>query len=266
MPSTEELENENELDDEESLESSDNGDRKKEKKDKKKKEKKKGKGFLGFLLFILIIGGLVAILGFNVGGIREKYLRSTLEKIPVVKNLLPPAEGAENDEYSGMSQEQAVSRAKSLEVELEKNKAEMENYQKIISDKDTEIKRLKEFENAQVKFKTDKAEFDRLVALNDPDAYKKYYEQISPENAETLYKEVVQTAAADKELKDYVNTFENMKKGPAAKVLEELIGTDMDLVVRILNNISSEQRADILASMDPINAAACTKRMSPDNN
>ena len=55
-----------------------------------------------------------------------------------------------------------------------------------------------------------------------------------------------------------------MKKDAAAKVLEEMIGTDMDLVVRILNNIGAEKRGAILGAMEPANAAAAAKQMAPD--
>lgn len=213
-----------------------------------KKKSKKG-CLIMFIISIIIIAILVAVLGFNVGGIRDKYMRPVLEKIPIVKNLLPPIEDTtegEDNNKEKLSEEQQTIEA--LKKEIESLNAE--------------IKRLKEFETAQLQFKAEKAEFDKLIALNDPKAYSTFYESILPENAQKLYQEAVGQVQNTKEFKDYIATFENMKKDAAAKILEELIMTDMDLVITILDNLTSTKRSEILATMDPVNAASCTKLLS----
>lgn len=210
------------------------------------KKKKKGGCLTKLIILSVFISLLVAILGFNLGNIRDKYLRGTLEKIPIVKNLLPPIEETNIMEEETLNEEETVN---SLISEIE--------------NLNNEIKRLKEFENAQAKFKKEKEEFDRLIALNDTKAYSEFYEKISPENAEKLYKEAIVKESLNKEFKDYIKTFENMKKDAASKILEELIITDMDLVISILSNLPSDNRAEILSVMDPKNAASVTKLLSP---
>ena len=57
--------------------------------------KKRGRLFkfiIAGIIFIIILSISVAILGFNVGNIRDKYLRPGLERIPIINNLLPPLE------------------------------------------------------------------------------------------------------------------------------------------------------------------------------
>lgn len=234
----------------------------KEQKKKEKKEKKKGKKKIIFLLpVLLLIGGLVAVIVFNVGNIRENYLRPTMEKIPVVKNLLP--EKPSQDEYSNLSREQLIEQTKVLTAENQKLSDDSKVLTNRINDLNKEMLRLQEIENAQVQFRQEKADFDKMIASNDPDAYKSYYEKISPENADNLYREIVTDSQDDAKLKDYIATFENMKKDSAASVLEQMINTDMDLVVLILSNIDSEQRGNILSAMQPANAAAVTKRLAP---
>lgn len=239
---------------------------KKEKKDKKKnknkKEKKKGK-LLFLLIAAVVIGALVAVLFFNAGNIREKYLRGTLEKIPVVKNILPE-ENENSDEFSGLSKEALASKARTLNEENKKLEDEKTALNDEIKSLNDEMVRLKEIEANQLAYKNDKEAFDRMIAENDPDAYRTFYEEIEPETAKEIYEEIIGNSQKDKELKKYVQTFENMKKDAAAKVLEEMMGTDMDLVVQILNNTSNEQRADILASMDAENAAVCARQMAPE--
>lgn len=238
---------------------------KKSKKNKKDKKKKKG-GIFKLIIFAVIFGLLVAVLVFNAGNIREKYLRGFLEKIPVVKNILPEKqeeEGEDADEFSGLSREALISQARILSGEnksLEEEKAALNDE---ITRLNNEMTRLQEIEANQLAFREEKEEFDRMIAENDPNAYSEFYESIEPETAESIYREFLENSQTDAELKQYVQTFENMKKDAAAKVLEEMMGTDMNLVVQILNNISSEQRANILASMEAANAAACARQMAP---
>ena len=210
---------------------------------------KKGGCLLKLIIAIIIIALPIVLVSLNVGGVRDNYLRPVLEKIPIVKNLLPPLE-SETD-------------ANVEEQPLDENQERIDALTKEIEDLNKEINRLKEFENAQLQFKADKEQFDKMVALNDPKAYSSFYESIAPENAEELYKQAVNKEVTDKALKDYIETFENMKKDAAIKILEELIITDMDLVITILQNLSSEKRSEILSTMDPKNAASCSKLLSP---
>ncbi len=245
----------------------DKAEKKAEKKKDKKKDKKKGKGrgkWIFLLIVLVLIGCIVFEFATNFFGLREDYFYPALRNVPVVKDWIPAEEGGEEDEYSGLTKEQLIVQNKKLEAEKKALEEDKENLSKRISDNDAEMTRLKEIEAQQVQFKNDKEAFDRMIAENDPNAYSAYYESVYPENADAIYKEVVAQQAVDKELKKYVQTFENMKKDAAAKVLEEMIGTDMDLVVRILNNISPEQRGAILGAMESENAAAAAKQMAPE--
>ena len=212
---------------------------------------KKGSGCLvkliiAGIIFIIIVSIPIAIIGFNVGNIRDRYLRPGLERIPIINNLLPPLEEEQIEEQPVDEQQQTID---SLTAEIEElNK---------------EIARLREFEQTQLEFRAEKEEFDRMIALNDPQAYANFYESISPENAEELYKQAINQEVMDKEFKDYIQTFETMKKDAATTILEELIITDMDLVITILDNLSSKKRSEILGAMDPQNAASCSRLLSP---
>ena len=130
-----------------------------------------------------------------------------------------------------------------------------------------EIKRLQTFENSQIEFQKLKTEFYEEVVFADqaPDIsnYKTYYESIDPDNAEYLYKQVVQQMAEDKELSEYVKAYSEMKPKSAAKVFEEMSG-NLDLVAKILGQMDASQRAKILNVMDPKIASSLTKIMDPE--
>jgi len=241
-------------------------DKKAEKKARKNKKGKKkgGKGKIIFIaVLLLVFGAGVAVFGFNVFNLRDGYVYPALREVPFIGDMIPEEENAEQDEYGGLTREQLIVQNKKLESEKKALQEDKDSLTKRISDNDKEMTRLKEIEAEQLKFKSDKEAFDKMIAENDPNAYKTYYESVYPENADKIYKETIQKEAANKEVKQYVQTFENMKKDAAAKVLEEMTGTDMNLVVRILNNIGAEQRGAILGAMDSAKAASVVKQMAP---
>lgn len=210
-------------------------------------KRKKGKRLIKFLIFIIIVAIPIVLISLNVGNIRDKYLRPGLERIPIIKNLLPPLE-TDNEQ---------------TEEVVDEKQQTIDSLTKEIEELNKKITRLKEFENSQLEFKTQKEEFDKMIALNDPKAYSSFYESISPENAEELYKQAINKEVTDKRFKEYIQTFETMKKDAVATILEELIITDMDLVITILENVSSDKRSEILSAMDPKNAASCSKLLAP---
>lgn len=242
---------------------------KKEKKPKKeKKEKKKdGKGvarFIPIFIFLLVVGGLVAAVRFNVFGVRDRYVMSLLAKIPIVNNLLPQTSATDSgNEYSSLSNDELVTQIQKLNEELATAQDNLEALQRRNDTYVSQLQELQEIEEQQLQIKAEKDEFDRMITQNDPAAYTKFYESIAPENAAALYQEAVATTQQSKELKDYVATFRNMSETDAAKVLEEMISTRMNLVVLILNNMDSATRGAVLGAMDAKNAASVATQMAP---
>lgn len=242
----------------------------KSKKKKEKKEKKEKKGSLKVIIFlmffVLIMGMAIAILFFNAFNIREKYLRSTIDKIPVVKNIIPKAktENANEENNNTMTIKEAEAKIADLENQLATKDTTIDTLTKDNDALKLENNRLKEIESQQIEFKADKEEFDKMIAENNPEAYSAFYESISPENAEKLYQSTKATSEQTKELKKYTDTFQEIDPEAGAGVIEEMVGTDMNLASLILSNIDSEQRAKIIAAMDPTRAASVVKYMAPN--
>ncbi len=219
---------------------------------------------IGLLFFLIITGSLVAILGFNAFNIREKYLRSTMEKIPIVRMLLSPVEeGSETSVPVAENVNDLKNKILELEKQVELQNNTINTLSKDNDDLNLENKRLKEIESMQADFKKQKEEFDNLIALNDPTAYSTFYEKIAPENAENLYVTAKISAEQKRELKKYTETFEEIDADTGAKVLEEMIIADIDLVVLILKNVTTEQRAKLIAGMGTENAAKVVKYLAP---
>ena len=99
---------------------------------------------------------------------------------------------------------------------------------------------------------------------NAPDIseYKKWYEQISPDNAAQIYKEVCEKIQYSQKVQDWATTYAAMDAADAAAIMQEMTG-DTDIVSKILLCMKAKQRAAILAEMDPVYAGKLTKIMFP---
>lgn len=231
---------------------------------KQAKADKKGKGGFGkvlfFLVFLVIVGGGIAT-AMDLYGIREDYVYPFLRTVPYVKNYIP--EVPSEDPYANYSREDLVSAIYSLEADVESKNIQLSDANLLQEDYLAQIYTLKEVEQRQITFDADKAEFDRLVALNDPGAYSTFYEKIASDNGQTLYTEAVQLDALAKEVAHYYNMFQGMDPRDTAVIVEELMVTDMTLVTGIMKKLTAETAGDVLSSMSASNGATMAKALSP---
>ncbi len=226
----------------------------------KGKKKKKGGAFKTILMTLVI--GLVAfwIFNSNVFKIKEKTI-DALRKVPVVNNIVKDPN--EVDEYANMTREELIAKIESLNSQVKKSQSTITEEQEKNTTSQEEIDRLKAVENEQLQILADKAEFDRMIATNDPASYKAFYEKVNPDTAKELYKQVVNTVQQTATQKKYLNDITAMKDKAASAVLEQLVDTDLDLVVYILKNLDKDKTGSILSTMDPVKSAVVIKRMSP---
>ncbi len=109
------------------------------------------------------------------------------------------------------------------------------------------------------------AEFNEKIVFNDnaPDIseYRSYYESIEPENAEKIYRQVMQRERYNEKAKELATYYANMEAESAAQVMSEM-DEDLDLICDILQNMSEKQAAAILQAMNTEYAAQITKKIS----
>jgi hypothetical protein len=103
-----------------------------------------------------------------------------------------------------------------------------------------------------------------MIAMGDPDAYKEFFETISPENAERLYMEASSDVRFNEEFRRFAATYAAMDSGSAADVLTNLLNTDAALLIGILRNMSTDNRAAIFDEMDDTVAARITRLLQPE--
>lgn len=229
-----------------------------------------------FLVTVVIVVIWIAILclliKLDVGGFGSGVLSPVLKDVPVINKILPAETVVTTDDeeaYGGYtSLREAVDYIKELELELEEAQSLSNVNSEEVEELRAEIERLQTFEDAQVEFERIKTEFyeEVVYAEQGPGAeeYQKYYETMDPTTAEYLYKQVVQQVEADAQLEDYAQAYAEMKPKEAAAIFEEMTD-NLDLVAKILNQMSTEDRGNILGAMDAEVAARVTKIMDPDS-
>ena len=217
---------------------------------------------LAIILIWLVIFAL--LIKMDVGGVGT-MLRPALKNVPVINKILPAASEAEAG-YNFKNMGEAIERIKALEAELDQYKNGENDSSKTIADLQTEVARLKQYEENQEYYQKLKDQFDRDVVYttNAPniEEYKKWYESIDKDNAAALYKEVVERLQYSQQIKDWATTYATMEPAKAASVLEEMTG-DTKIVAQILGAMTAKQRAAVMAEMDPVFAGKMTHLMFP---
>ncbi len=216
-------------------------------------------------IWLVILGLLIKM---DVGGVGS-MLRPYLKNIPVINHILPEQsdeEIAKENGYNFKTMAEAIDRIKELEAQLDQAQSSGGDTQQTIAQLQAEVDRLKQFEENQQNFEQQKAEFDKEVVYADNapsiDEYKKWYEQMDPDNAAKLYQEVVEKIQNSQKVQDWADTYSKMDPKNAAAILGEMTG-DTDLVCKILMAMKANKRADIMAQMDTVFAAKLTKIMYP---
>lgn len=219
------------------------------------------------LIWLVIFALLIKM---DVGGFGSTVLRPILKDVPVINRILPDAsdeEVAADTGYKYKNLAQAVEHIKELEKELANYQNTQNADQEKVAQMQAEINRLKTFEDNQTYYEELKKKFDEEVVYADkaPDIekYKEWYEKMDPENAASIYEQVLLKINYTKQVKEWADAYSRMDAKAAAAIMEEMTG-DINLVSDILNNMKSAQRAAILAEMDPVYAAKITKVMHPD--
>ncbi len=236
-------------------------------------EEDEGGAFSVALIIVFIVIIWLAILALlvklDIGGFGSGVLYPILKDVPVINMILPDvAEEIEESEEDYATLADAIAEINRLKRENEdlRKRQSTDNAEEINKYRE-EIKRLQTFEDSQVEFQKLKTEFYEEVVFSDNaptvEEYRKYYEEIDPENAEYLYKQVIQQLQTDKEMSEYVKAYSDMKPQQAAQIFE-MMPDNLDLVAKILGEMDPTARGKILGKMDKEVAAQITKIMDPE--
>lgn len=238
-------------------------------------EEEEGKFAVVFVTFIIVViwlAILVLLIKWDVGGFGSTVMTPLLKNVPYVNRILPDSQDelfSTETEYPYQTLDEAIDYIKQLELELAEAQKGNQDSSAYVAQLEDENAKLRQYEANEAEFEAEKEKFYNEVVFSDEapdiDEYRKYYESIDPANAEALYKQVVEQQQEDKEVEDFVASYSKMKPKEAAAIFNTMTD-NLQLVARILENMSSQARADILGNMDEATAAKVTEIMSPLNN
>ena len=234
-----------------------------------------------FLIILIWLAIMALLIKLDVGGFGSDILAPIIGDIPGLNLILPdnatkqseqPTDisSAESSNSSLNSMEEANAYIKRLEQALQEEMTKNSSYASSIEKLEAEVARLEPFERQQKEFYEERASFYASVVYGDyaPDAaaYASYYAMINPETAERLYQEVVQGKLDDEAISAFATTYSGMKAKQAAQIFDEMINENqIQLVARILAQMTIENRGDILAQMEKPNAAKLTQLLEPSS-
>lgn len=227
--------------------------------------------FVTLMIIVIWIAILAVLIHFDVGGFDSTVMQPILKDVPYVNKILPKTEEEEtktkeDSKYPYKTVDEAVAYIKELEKELADAKESNSENDAYVADLEAQAAQWKEYKENEQKFEEEKAKFYKEVVFSDqaPDIneYKKYYESIDPQNAENLYKQVVEQQEKDDDMSDYVKAYSQMKPKQAAAIFDTMTD-NLELVAKILSAMKADARGDILGNMKTDTAAKVTKLMEP---
>ena len=227
--------------------------------------------FVTLMIIVIWLAILAVLIHFDVGGFGSTVMQPILKDVPYVNKILPKTEEEEtktkeDSKYPYKTVDEAVAYIKELEKELADAKESNSENDAYVADLEAQAAQWKEYKENEQKFEEEKAKFYKEVVFSDqaPDIneYKKYYESIDLQNAENLYKQVVEQQEKDDDMSDYVKAYSQMKPKQAAAIFDTMTD-NLELVAKILSAMKADARGDILGNMKTDTAAKVTKLMEP---
>ena len=222
---------------------------------------KRKKSYMIPVFFVVILALIVVIIKLDIGKISSKYIAPKIENVPIIKHILPGKN--EQGLYDNHNKEQLVDIISGNETEIQLAELKIQEQLDQISGLESKIRDLEVFEEEYLNFKEEKRVFDAYIGNMDKDEYVKYYQQMHPETAEEVYAQIIQVQQLTKEERKYSALISEMDETRAAKVLENLFQTDMDIILAILSNMETENASVILEEMDSKIASIVVKQLSP---
>jgi len=225
-------------------------------------------GTVILIVFIVLVWLAIfaLLIKMDAGGMGTK-LRPLIKDVPVLNKILPEVDDEviiSEKNYPYKNIDEAVEVIKQLEKEIDELKSTDETAQQRILELQNEVARLKKFEDDQAAFEERVKEFDVNVVYNsqapDIEEYKKYYEQINPETAEEIYRQVIEQLAYDDMVKQKADLLKNMKPAQAAAALEEMTA-DLEYSCKILLSMKPIEATAIMDKMDSLFVARLLQTM-----
>ena len=223
---------------------------------------KRKKPYILIIVMIAVVALLIAFIKLDIGKIASKYIAPKIENIPIINKTLPKE--SVKGLYDDHSKAQLINLLTGSETQLEEAEDALKDQINITLALEKQIESLEVFEKEHLKFREEKQLFDDAIAAAGQDEFIRFYEEMYPENAQNIYSDIVKVQQMTKEERKHASLISEMDAIRAAKVLENLFQTDMDIILSILSNMETESASAILEEMDSQIASTVVKQLAPE--
>lgn len=234
--------------------------------------RKKGKAMSSIIAVLIVfiwIAIFILLIKLDVGGFGSSVMYPVLKDVPVLNKILPNVSEEEQVSQSGNSYatiRDAVDRINELENQIAIYKQNADDNAEQIATLTAEVKRLQSYEKNQIYFEQIKKKFEEEVVYNpkapDIKEYKEWYEELDPDNAAEIYRQVLEQLQREQEIQNLADVYASMKADEAAAIFEEMTG-DLEKVATILSCMKKDKSSAILGAMDSTLAAKLTLLIYP---
>jgi len=231
----------------------------------KKAGKKSKVGLIILIVVILIVAGGVTSVALDLFGFRTQVIIPFLRNVPVVGNLMPEAEGY-NDEAAldpDLVIRDLQALVDSLNRQVEQLQADNEMLYAISIGFEAELARLRLFEELHEERMSAHNEYMRALAEGEPEAFLDFIQTMHPALLEEIIREQAEGIVNDARWESYVSTWAATNPTLVAQAIETMITTDMPLIVSVMQDLPVNSRAAILGALDTDSRAAVMRQMDP---
>ena len=230
------------------------------------KRARRKRGRAGLIVSLVVIGSILlasGLLFFNVFGLREDVVFPWLRNVPFVSNFIPEESYVVEVEEETIDIEALLNELEDLQALSESQLASITNLENRIREQNQEIYQLRLIEAQQEAHIESVMLFEEMLAAGDPEAFVTFFETMNPIHAEMLYYGIRAELEVVEKWQQLANDLSNMRPAAAAAVVENMINTDIWIVVNSLRLMSGNNRAAILNLLTPETSAAIFRQMQP---
>jgi len=216
------------------------------------------------LLLLIVVGAIVAVFVFDVFNIRDEFIIEPLRSIPLIGDFIPGEPLVENGVENGQAAEPAVDpEIAALISQIEGLQTQLNTAQALNTQYEETVQVLQGYQNVITEYRENRRLFDEMIAMQDPNAFANFFEEVEPDTAARLFSQIRQQQQVDRDFRRYAATYAEMDTGEVADVFGILLMTDANLVVEILESFNPPQRAEIFNEMEAEDVAILTILMAP---
>ncbi|HEX3028951.1 MAG TPA: DUF615 domain-containing protein [Clostridia bacterium] len=247
-------------------------------------------GLLAFLIalsvmLIVFTGAFYIVVHNNVNGITTMYRKdiqnAKIMNIHFLSWALPKLpKGKDPEDPKNLTTDQLKKKYNelrklndSLNKQLKDANKNIDELQKIkvqqdkIKAENAKLKKNMDTEKAKVeaqkkKNEEEKKKISELIATGDKTGFQQYFEKVDPATAQRIYAQILNEKKATDAVKKLSKIYEGMDPSAAAKVLEGMGTSKIDLTVGILKNMNKDSAAQIIAAMSSTFSGNVTVKMS----